>query len=203
MVYGGWRQRALRRSGRLRRQFRAHPELQPERRALRADGRRRAGHAVPHHLRLPRERHRRRGRGARRSPSRTSSAIPTPCATPAASGRRSSCTAGRGEDQTELTVFLRVGGYSAESAGEAWFDDVEIAAVDAAPDGVAVASFAPVSSDAGSDEADPRRRRPLRRRSATRRCTCCWRASTCWSCSPPRAKCRRAPEREPTTMRTA
>src|SRR5699024_1321656 len=59
-----------------------------------------------------------------------------------------------GEDQTELTVFLRVGGYSAESAGEAWFDDVEIAAVDAAPDGVAVASFAPISSDVGSDEAE-------------------------------------------------
>ena len=52
------------------------------------------------------------------------------------------------------THSFRVGGYSAESAGEAWFDDVEITAVDAAPDGVAVASFAPVSNDAEEAEAE-------------------------------------------------
>ena len=40
-----------------------------------------------------------------------------------------------GEDQTTLKIFARLGGYSGESVGEAWFDDVSIRRVDAVPEG--------------------------------------------------------------------
>lgn len=38
-----------------------------------------------------------------------------------------------GEDQTEVTVGIRVGGYSAESTGKAYFDDMTLEEVDALP----------------------------------------------------------------------
>ena len=38
-----------------------------------------------------------------------------------------------GEDQTSVTVFVRLGGYSGESTGQAWFDDVRLEEVDAVP----------------------------------------------------------------------
>lgn len=41
-----------------------------------------------------------------------------------------------GESQTELTFGVRVGGYSAESTGKAYFDDVSLEEVDALPTGV-------------------------------------------------------------------
>lgn len=41
-----------------------------------------------------------------------------------------------GESQTELTFGVRVGGYSAESTGKAYFDDVRLEEVDALPKGV-------------------------------------------------------------------
>lgn len=44
-------------------------------------------------------------------------------------------------DQRELTVYARVGGYSADSRGEAAFDDVQLAAVESAPPGVSVDSW--------------------------------------------------------------
>lgn len=40
-----------------------------------------------------------------------------------------------GEKQTELKIFVRLGGYSGESTGEAWFDDVTLCRVDDVPDG--------------------------------------------------------------------
>ena len=44
-----------------------------------------------------------------------------------------------GESQTELTFGVRVGGYSAESTGKAYFDDVCLEEVDALPTGVVAA----------------------------------------------------------------
>ncbi len=41
-----------------------------------------------------------------------------------------------GEDQKELTVYVRVGGYSGESIGQALFDDIELVKVDKLPSGV-------------------------------------------------------------------
>ncbi len=38
-----------------------------------------------------------------------------------------------GPDQYELTVFVRLGGYSGESKGKAWFDRISLKKVDAAP----------------------------------------------------------------------
>ncbi|MBQ8072481.1 MAG: phospholipid carrier-dependent glycosyltransferase [Clostridia bacterium] len=43
-----------------------------------------------------------------------------------------------GEDQTTVTLFARLGGYSGESTGQAWFDDLRLEEVDAVPgDGIA------------------------------------------------------------------
>ena len=55
-----------------------------------------------------------------------------------------------GADQTELTVFARVGGYGNESVGRAWFDNFEMTAVDSVPSGVPEGSFSSVSSNSGS-----------------------------------------------------
>lgn len=45
------------------------------------------------------------------------------------------------EDQTNLAVSLRLGGYSSTVTGEAWFDDVSIEKVYSVPDGVTVADL--------------------------------------------------------------
>ena len=45
-----------------------------------------------------------------------------------------------GEDQTEVTVYARVGGYSGESTGKAYFDDLSLRKVDKLP-GDAIASL--------------------------------------------------------------
>ena len=44
-------------------------------------------------------------------------------------------------DQTELTVFCRVGGYGMLTRGRAWFDDVQMTAVDDVPEGVLAEDF--------------------------------------------------------------
>ncbi len=44
-------------------------------------------------------------------------------------------------DQRELTVYARVGGYSADSQGEAFFDDISLKAVRSAPQGATVDSW--------------------------------------------------------------
>lgn len=46
-----------------------------------------------------------------------------------------------GADQHTLTVFARLGGYSGESQGEAWFADLSLQQVEAAPDGVEIGLF--------------------------------------------------------------
>ncbi len=46
-----------------------------------------------------------------------------------------------GEHQQSLTVYARLGGYSGESIGEAWFKDISLRAVKAAPDGYYVHNF--------------------------------------------------------------
>ena len=61
-------------------------------------------------------------------------------------------------DQTELDLFCRVGGYGQLSRGKAWFDDIEMVAVDDAPDDVLVYDFfrsdsgASASAEPASDE---------------------------------------------------
>ncbi len=46
-----------------------------------------------------------------------------------------------GEDQHEIDLGVRVGGYSAESQGTAYFDDIAVVKVDALPDGVIPAQW--------------------------------------------------------------
>ena len=66
-----------------------------------------------------------------------------------------------GEDQYDVTVFARVGGYSGESQGRAAFDDLSLTEVDAVPgDGVATLWFMPetpmtVAEDEDESEAKP------------------------------------------------
>lgn len=63
-----------------------------------------------------------------------------------------------GEDQTEVIVFARVGGYSGESEGKAYFDNLSLVKVDDIPgDGVASLWFktsTPVAVDPIDDEED-------------------------------------------------
>ena len=58
-----------------------------------------------------------------------------------------------GEDQTELTLMLRIGGYGAENTGRAWFDSVEAVKLDAAPEGASVLPLETVSASGGSSSA--------------------------------------------------
>jgi hypothetical protein len=65
-----------------------------------------------------------------------------------------------GPNQTELTVFARVGGYGSLSVGRASFDDIALEAVDAAPDGAMVYDLWREDSGASSnlstaDEGEP------------------------------------------------
>ena len=61
------------------------------------------------------------------------------------------CYGKTGDDQTELTLFLRVGGYSMINNGRAWFDNVEAVRVDEVPDGYTVLDLAPQdTSSSGS-----------------------------------------------------
>ncbi|MGN1020462.1 MAG: phospholipid carrier-dependent glycosyltransferase, partial [Aristaeellaceae bacterium] len=66
-----------------------------------------------------------------------------------------------GEDQYDVTVFARVGGYSGESQGKAAFDDLSLVEVDAVPgDGVATLWFkaetpVTVADDDDGGEAQP------------------------------------------------
>ena len=48
-----------------------------------------------------------------------------------------------GKNQHSLVVYLRLGGYSGEALGEAWFDQVSVTAVSKAPEGLAVQGLAP------------------------------------------------------------
>ena len=56
-----------------------------------------------------------------------------------------------GENQSEVTLFVRVGGYGMENTGTARFDNVEAVKVDAAPEGAQVLSLATVSSSGGGE----------------------------------------------------
>ena len=53
-----------------------------------------------------------------------------------------------GERQTELTIGVRVGGYSAESVGKAYFDDIVLEKVDSLPTGVVADIWYPVAQAA-------------------------------------------------------
>lgn len=54
--------------------------------------------------------------------------------------------------QTEITLGVRVGGYSAESRGKAYFDDVSVVRVDALPDEVVASLWYDARQDASADE---------------------------------------------------
>ena len=57
-----------------------------------------------------------------------------------------------GDDQTELTIFCRVGGYSQLDTGIGWFDDISVVEVDDVPDDAYIEDFSPLSG--GSDQSD-------------------------------------------------
>lgn len=63
-----------------------------------------------------------------------------------------------GPEQTEVTVFARVGGYSGVSVGRASFDDLSLVKVDALPAGVSAKDWfkvdSPVYINSGSDAAE-------------------------------------------------
>ena len=48
-------------------------------------------------------------------------------------GKMIELTGKTSENQTKITIALRIGGYSAESKGEAWFDDVRVEELKSAP----------------------------------------------------------------------
>ena len=43
-----------------------------------------------------------------------------------------------GPEQTKFRLFVRLGGYSGEAQGEAYFDDISVTRIEAAPAGAAV-----------------------------------------------------------------
>ena len=57
-----------------------------------------------------------------------------------------------GEEQTELTLYARVGGYGSLNTGTAWFDDISMEAVADAPAGAEVLSFDVVSKSSSNEE---------------------------------------------------
>lgn len=59
-----------------------------------------------------------------------------------------------GKDQTTLKVFVRLGGYSGESVGEAWFDDVTLTRVDHIPDGYTEKVLYKAQSSSAASDAD-------------------------------------------------
>jgi len=56
-----------------------------------------------------------------------------------------------GEDQTELTVMARLGGYSSTNTGTAWFDEFSMQKIDSAPAGATVFDFTTLAADGGED----------------------------------------------------
>ena len=67
-----------------------------------------------------------------------------------------------GEDQYEVTVFARVGGYSGESQGCAAFDDLSLVEVDAVPgDGAATLWFKPETPMTVADDEDDVEAKPF------------------------------------------
>ena len=52
-----------------------------------------------------------------------------------------------GEKQDRLTLYVRLGGYSGEALGEAWFDDISVHRVDSAEEGYPIHSFAQAESE--------------------------------------------------------
>ena len=57
-----------------------------------------------------------------------------------------------GEDMREVTVCLRLGGYGSENTGRAWFTDVTLEEVDAAPAGAAFVSLETPAPARGGEE---------------------------------------------------
>lgn len=56
-----------------------------------------------------------------------------------------------GDKQDEIKVAVRLGGYGSLNKGKAWFDDIALEEVSAAPAGVTVASFNEVKANPGAD----------------------------------------------------
>lgn len=56
-----------------------------------------------------------------------------------------------GKSQRDLTVFARLGGYSGESQGEAWFADLSLKKAADVPPGVVIADFAPAGRQQDAD----------------------------------------------------
>ena len=59
-----------------------------------------------------------------------------------------------GSDQTEVKLFARVGGYGSENSGQAWFDNISMVKLDAAPSGANVQELAKPASNSSSSSTD-------------------------------------------------
>ena len=59
-----------------------------------------------------------------------------------------------GADQTEITLYARVGGYGMLNNGRAWFDNIEVVKLDEAPAGADVLSLATHAPSSGSDSTE-------------------------------------------------
>lgn len=57
-----------------------------------------------------------------------------------------------GEEQTQITVYVRLGGYSATATGEAWFDNIVVERVDSVPDGADVQLLEAFSAQEEEDD---------------------------------------------------
>ena len=60
-----------------------------------------------------------------------------------------------GPDQTRFRLFVRLGGYSGEAQGEAYFDDISVTRIESAPAGARVQNIFAADARAGGDEAVP------------------------------------------------
>ncbi len=56
-----------------------------------------------------------------------------------------------GEDQRAVTIFVRLGGYSGESTGEAWFRDVTLCKVDGIPEGYSAPLWCRTQTASGAE----------------------------------------------------
>ncbi len=65
-----------------------------------------------------------------------------------------------GARQTGITVFARLGGYSGEAVGEAWFDQVELRRVESLPEGARAAVWWQETQEKGEDAGDAGNRGP-------------------------------------------
>lgn len=87
-----------------------------------------------------------------------------------------------GPDQREVTIGVRVGGYSAESVGKAYFDDLTLEEVDELPAGEIASLWYDAYS--GAQSAQPQTETDSEKQTALFVALACLFAALCWLCQP-------------------